>query len=389
MAIPLSYNIRSLKVRWASTVVAILGIAGSVGVFVAMLSLARGFKATLVSSGSRDNAIIRRAGATSEMESAITVDQIRVVEDATGIKRGPQGVLVSPEVVVVAAFPLKSSGTDANVQVRGVSPVVLQVRESVKMIQGRFFQPGLNELIVGKNANRSYSNLDLGSTIKFGGGTWTVVGIFDAGGSAFDSEVWCDTNVLNQVYKRPQNIFQSATVKLTSPDAFNAFKDALTADPRLTVQVDREIEYYEKQSRQLTTLITVLGAIIAAVMGIGAVFGALNTMYSAVSERAREIATMRALGFGSGSVVTSFVFESLCIAFIGGALGCIAVLPLNGLTTGAMNWQTFSHLAFAFKITPALLLGGIVFSLMMGLIGGVPPAMRAARQTISVALREL
>ena len=389
MAIPLSYNVRSLRVRWASTVVAVLGIAGSVGVFVAMLSLARGFQATLISSGSPTNAIVRRAGATSEMESAVNLEQLRVIEVAAGVARDTQGPIVSPEVVVVGAFPLKASGTDANVQVRGVSPRVLAVRDTVKVIEGRFFQPGLQELVVGRNARNSYSNLNLGDTVKFGGGTWKVVGVFDAGGSAFDSEVWCDTNVLNQVYQRPQNIFQSVTVKLASANALTQFKDALTADPRVTVQVDREIDYYEKQSRMLTTLITVLGAIIASVMGVGAIFGALNTMYSAVAERSREIATMRAIGFGSGSVVTSFLFEALCIAFIGGAVGCLAVLPLNGLTTGAMNWQTFSHLAFAFKITPVLLAEGIVFALVMGIIGGVPPAMRAARQTISVALREL
>ena len=389
MAIPLSYNIRSLRVRWASTVVALLGIAGSVGVFVAMLSLAHGFKATLVSSGSPGNALVRRAGSTSEMESSISLDQVRVVADAPGVARNQQGPLISPEVVVIAAFPLKSSGTDANVQVRGVSPQVLAVRSSVKMLQGRLFESGRNELIVGRNAVHSYSNLDLGSSVRFGGGTWTVVGVFDAGGSAFDSEVWCDTAVLQQVFQRPQNIFQAVTVKLTSPAALTQFKDSLSSDPRVTLQIDREIDYYEKQSRGLTTLITVLGSIIAAIMGVGAIFGALNTMYSAVSERSREIATMRAIGFGSTSVVTSFVFEALCIAFIGGALGCLAVLPLNGLTTGAMNWQTFSHLAFAFKITPILMAGGIIFALIMGIIGGVPPALRAARQTISVALREL
>jgi putative ABC transport system permease protein len=184
-------------------------------------------------------------------------------------------------------------------------------------------------------------------------------------------------------------MFQSATARLTSPDALTGFKDALTSDPRVTVQIDREIEYYAKQSRQLTTLITVLGSIVAVVMGIGAVFGALNTMYSAVSERSREIATLRALGFGSGSVVVSFVLESLCIALVGGLLGCIVVLPLNGLTTGTINWQTFSHLAFAFRVTPDLLAMGIAFALLMGLIGGVPPAVRAARAQIAFALREL
>lgn len=389
MAIPLTYNLRSLKVRWSSTVVAVLGIAGTVGVFVAMLSLAQGFKATLVASGSARNAIVRRAGATSEMESVIGLDQVRVIQDAPGVERGSVGPLVSPEVVVIAAFPLKSSGTDANVQVRGVSPKVLSVRDSAKIVGGRFFQPGLAELVVGRNVARSYVGFELGKTVRFGGGSWVVVGVFDAGGSAFDSELWCDANVLNQVYQRPQNLFQSVTVRLASPDALTIFKDALTADPRVTVQVDREVDYYEKQSRQLTTLITVLGTIVALVMGIGAVFGALNTMYSAVVERAREIATMRAVGFSIGSVVMSFIFEALCIAFVGGLLGCAAVLPLNNLTTGTMNWQTFSHLAFAFRVTPLLLASGLVFALLMGLVGGVPPAIRAARQRISVALREL
>ena len=389
MAIPLTYNLRSLKVRWTSTVVAVLGIAGTVGVFVAMLSLAQGFKATLVASGSQHNAIVRRAGATSEMESVMQLDQVRIIEDAPGVELGSGGPLVSPEVVVIAAFPLKSSGTDANVQVRGVSPKVLAVRDSARIIAGRFFQPGLAELVVGRNVAHSYVGFELGKTVRFGGGTWTVVGVFDAGGSAFDSELWCDANVLNQVFQRPQNIFQSVTVRLTSPDALTRFKDALTSDPRVTVQVDREVDYYEKQSRQLTTLITVLGTIVALVMGIGAVFGALNTMYSAVTERSREIATMRAVGFGVGSVVLSFIFEALCIAFVGGLLGCLAVLPLNNLTTGTINWQTFSHLAFAFRVTPFLLGSGVIFALLMGLVGGVPPAIRAARQRIAVALREL
>ncbi len=389
MAIPLIYNIRSLRARWTSAVVAVLGIAGTVGVFVAMLSLARGFEATLVASGSPLNAIVRRAGATSEMDSGITLDQMRVIEDAPGVERAGGVLLVSAEVVVVAGFPLKGRDTDGNAQVRGVSPRALAVRPTVKIVAGRFFEPGLTELVVGRNVAGAYVGLDLGKTIRFGGGTWTVVGVFDAGGTAFDSELWCDANVLKQVYQRPQNLFQSATVRLASPDTLTPFKDALTADPRLTVQVDREVEYYAKQSRQLTTLIRVLGSIVAAVMGVGAVFGALNTMYSAVAERAREIATMRALGFGSASVVVSFVVEALCIALVGGGLGCLVVLPLNGLTTGTINWQTFSHLAFAFQITPLLLAGGLAFALLMGLVGGVPPAIRAARARIAVALREL
>lgn len=389
MAIPLSYNLRSLRARWSSTIVAVIGIAGTVAVFVAMLALAKGFKATLVSSGSPLNALIRRAGATSEMESAVTLDQVKVIEDAPGVARDNVGALVSPEVVVVAAFPLQSTGTDANVQVRGVSAKVLAVRDNIKMSAGRFFQPGLNELVIGRNVAESYAGFGLGRMVKFGGGTWTVVGVFDAGGSAFDSEVWCDANNLSQVYQRPQNIYQSVTVHLTSADAFTKFKDSLTADPRLTLQVDREIEYYEKQSRMISTLIVTLGSLVAAIMAIGAVLGALNTMYSAVAERSREIATMRAVGFGAGAVVLSFVFEAICIALIGGVVGCLAVLPINGLTTGTMNWQTFSRLAFAFQVTPELIAAGMVFSLFMGVVGGVPPAVRAARSTIAVALREM
>lgn len=389
MAIPLAYNLNSLRVRWTSAVVAVLGIAGTVGVFVAMLSMARGFKSTLVSSGSPRNAIVLRGGATAEMESGISLDQERIIEDAPGVARGASGPLVSPEVVVIAAFPLKATGTDANVQVRGLSPKALEVRDNIKVVAGRFFRPGLNELVVGRNVASTYAGFELGRTVNFGGGAWTVVGTFDAGGSAFDSEIWCDANVLDAVYKRPPNVFQSVTARLTSPEALTGFKDALASDPRLTVQASRERDYYDKQSRAITTLIQVLGTMVALVMGVGAVLGALNTMYSAVAERSREIATMRALGFGVGSVVTSFVFEALCIALLGGALGCLGVLPLNGFTTGTMNWQTFSHLAFAFRITPALLLGGLIFALLMGLAGGVPPAIRAARARVAVALREM
>jgi putative ABC transport system permease protein len=389
MAIPIIYNLRSVRARWTSAIVAVLGIAGTVGVFVAMLSLARGFRATLVSSGSEDNAIVMRAGATSEMMSGVTLDSVKILQDEPGVARLNGEPLVTSEVVVVAPFPLRTTGTDANVQVRGVSPHVLTVRRNVKIIQGRMFQPGLSELIVGRYAMNSYSGLTLGNHVRFGGGEWAIVGIFDAGGSAFDSEVWCDSHILADVYKRPNNIFQSVTVHLTSPDAFQNFKDAVSKDPRLDVDVSREIDYYAKQSQTFTRMITVLGGLVAAVMGIGAVFGALNTMYSAVSERGREIAVMRALGFGAVAVVFSFLMEALLISFVGGAIGCVAVLPLNGFTTGAMNWQTFSHMAFAFAVTPDLLLGGIIFALIMGAAGGLLPAVHAAVRPISAALRSL
>ena len=389
MAIPLIYNVRSVRARWTSTIVAVLGIAGTVGVFVAMLSLAHGFKATLVASGSPGNALVLRAGSPSEMMGGVTLESVKVIQDAPGIARDSNGPLVTQEVVGVMPIPLISTGTDANVQVRGVSANVLDIRKFVQIVQGRMFKAGVSELVVGRNASKTYSGLTLGNTIDFAGGRWQVVGVFDAGGSAFDSEIWTDSHVLNDILKRPANIFQSVTVHLESPDSFRAFKDALTSDPRLNVDVTREVDYYAKQSTTMTTLITVLGGLVAAIMAIGAVFGALNTMYSAVSERGREIATMRALGFNASSVVFSFLVEALLISFIGGVIGCLVVLPLNGLTTSTMNFQTFSNLAFAFKITPDLLMKGIFFALAMGVIGGLLPAVRAASLPVATALREL
>jgi putative ABC transport system permease protein len=387
--VPVSYNFRSIRARWTSTIVAVLGIAGTVGVFVAMLSLAKGFRATLVASGSPGNALVMRAGSSSEMMGGITLDSVRIIQDAPGVARDASGPLVTQEVVGVVPFPLISTGTDANVQIRGVSPNVLNIRKFVKISQGRMFQPGLDELVVGKNANRTYAGLTLDNTVNFAGGRWKVVGVFDAGGSAFDSEVWCDSKILNQVLLRPPNIYQSATVHLTSPADFQKFKDSVTTDPRLNVDTMREIDYYAKQSTTMTRLITVLGGIVAAIMAVGAIFGALNTMYSAVSERGREIATMRALGFSNLNVLLSFLFEALMISIVGGILGCLAVLPLNGLTTETMNFQTFSNLAFAFKITFDLLLMGVLFALVMGVLGGLLPAIRASVRPVAVALREL
>jgi len=389
VAIPIVYNLRSVRARWTSAIVAVLGIAGTVGVFVAMLSLAHGFKATLVSSGSEDNAIIVRAGATSELTSGVALDSVKIIQDAPGIARGSEGPLVTPEVIIVAPIPLISTGTDANVQVRGVSKNVLEIRRQIRMIEGRMFTPGLAEIVVGRNANKSYSGLTVGNTISLGSVRWKIVGIFDAGGSSFDSEVWADAHLLGPAYNRGENNFQSVTVRLASPDSLKQLGDALTRDPRLNVDVTREIDYYSKQSNRLTLLITRLGGLVAAIMAIGAVFGALNTMYSAVAERGREIATMRALGFGGPAVVFSFVLEALLISFVGGVLGCLAVLRLNGYTVGAMNLQTFSHVNFAFTITAELLIQGIVFALLMGVLGGLFPAIRAASLPISHALREL
>jgi putative ABC transport system permease protein len=324
------------------------------------------------------------------MMGGISLDSVKNIQDKPGVARDGNGApLVTQEVVGVMPFPLISTGTDANVQVRGVSPNVLGIRTFVKVAQGRMFKPGLSELVVGKNAASTYKGLKLDNVVDFGGGHWKVVGIFDAGGSAFDSEVWCDSKILNEVLKRPDNIFQSATIHLTSPAAFQEFKDAVTKDPQLNLDVTTEVDYYAKQSTTMTTLIKVLGGLVAAIMAIGAIFGALNTMYSAVAERGREIATMRAVGFGGGSVVFSFLIEALLISIVGGVLGCLAVLPLNGYTTQTLNFQTFSSLAFAFKITFDLLVWGVVFAAVMGVLGGLPPAIRAASRPVASTLRAL
>jgi putative ABC transport system permease protein len=389
MALPLVYNLESVRVRWRSTLVAVLGIAGSVGVFVAMLGLAKGFEAALVTSGSPGNAMIRRAGATAEVDSLVNLEDLRVIEDAPEVQRGSDGPLVSPEIVVIAALPLLKTGTDANVQVRGVTTRALAVHEGVRMARGRFFRPGLYEVVAGGEATLSYRGLALGETLRVGGSDFTVVGILDGGGSAFDSEVWCDADVLGPTYQRSRGIYQSAVARLVSADALEGLRTRLLADPRMRVQVDRETDYYAKASQMLTGLILGLGSLVAAVMGVGAVFSALNTMYSAVAERSREIATIRAVGFGAGAVVLSFLVEALLIALVGGIVGCLAVLPVNGLTTSTMNFQTFSHLAFAFRITPPLLGLGLLFAVGMGLAGGLPPAIRAARLPITVALRDL
>jgi putative ABC transport system permease protein len=390
MAIPLAYNLRSVRARWASSVVAVLGIAGTVAVFVAMLALARGFRAAIVSSGLPQNAIVQQGGSDSEMTSALTIDSVRVVEDAPQVaRRGAEEPLVSPEVVVIAALPLRETGSDANVQMRGVSPRVLAVRDNVRVAQGRFLRPGLYEIVVGANAARAYKGLDLGASVRIGPGTWTIVGIFDAGGSAFDSEIWADADAVNGNYQRPPGVYQSVTARLRSPEQFAAFEGLLERDPRLQVQVQREPEYYAAQSQIVTTLITVLGGLVAMVMGLGAVLAALNTMYAAVAERSREIAVLRALGFRRGSVVLSFLVEALWIAAIGGLFGCLVVLPVNGITTGTINWQTFSHLSFAFRITPDLLALGLAFALLMGIVGGLPPAIRAARSNVAATIRAL
>lgn len=389
MAIPLVYNFESVRARWRTTVVAVLGIAGTVGVFVAMLALAQGFEAALTSSGDPQNAIVRRQGANSEVDSVVTLNQLRALEDAPEVARDEKGPLISPEVVVMVVLPLREEGREANAQVRGVRARALAVHRGVRVVEGRFPQPGLQEVIVGRNAALSYAGAEVGSKLKLGGSEWEVVGVMDSGGSAFDSELWCDASLLGATFQRPAGVHQSVTLRLASPGSLAPLRERMKDDPRLQCQVESETEYYARASQVMTGFILSLGTIVAAVMGLGAVFAALNTMYSAVAERAREIATLRALGFGGGSVVLSFLLESLLVSLAGGILGCLAVLPLNGLTTATLNFQSFSRLSFAFRVSPALLGLGLAFALLMGLVGGVPPAIRAARLPVAAALRDL
>jgi len=388
--IPISYNIRSIKARFTSTIVSIIGIAGVVTVFLGMLALANGFRQTMIASGSPDNAIICRAGSTSEMSSSVSLDEFKIIRDMPEVRRDNAGnALATAELVVIIPLKMKATGTEANVQVRGISGDPALVRNNVKLREGRMFESGKPELVIGSEAYKLYDQTDVGSELKIGGRTWTVVGIFDAGGTAFDSEVWSDSVLIAETFNRPTNYYSSVTVKLASNVDVRSFDDRLKADPRLNLSAQSEVAYYSEKSQMMANLITTLGYLIVSVMGFGAVFAALNTMSSTISARGREIATLRSLGFSRSSIVVSFVIESVMIALLGGILGCILVLPVNGYQASTMNWGTFSHLGFSLKLTYSMMISGLVFAAVMGLIGGLLPATHAARKPIVNALREM
>lgn len=382
-------GLRTIGQRLGSSLATIFGVMGVVGVLIVVLSIGEGFRRALVASGSDDTALVLRSGSDSEMTSGLLRDQTRIIAEAPGVLRGPQGPVASAELYVVVDVPKRSTGTDANVPLRGVQPAAFQVRDEVEIVEGRVFQPGRNEIIVGKSAASEFAGLEVGNKKRWGGVEWTVTGIFEAGGGLSESEIWCDVGVLQPAYRRGST-FQAVYAKLESAEAFDSFKDNLTTDPRLDVKVTRESEYYEAQSRTLHSIIKGLGFFIGLVMAIGATFGALNTMYSAVATRTREVATLRALGFGAGPVVISILAEALFLALVGGALGAaVAYLGFNGFRTATMNWSSFSQVAFQFAVTPPLIALGTVFALVIGLIGGLFPAIRAARMPVATALREL
>ncbi len=383
------FGLLSIAQRQGSVAAAMIGIAGVVAVLVGVLSMGVGFQRALQCSGAPDAAIVLRSGAESEMVSGLLRGSTRLVADAPGVARTDEGPLASAELYVLINLPKRSTGTDANVPMRGVEHAAIRVRDKLHIQGGRMFEWGRNEVIIGVGAASEFSGLNLGSNLRVGQREWPIVGVFSAGGGTAESEIWTDASVLQSAYKRGDT-FQSVHVKLSSPEAFQEFKDALTTDPRLNVKVLRQTEYYAQQSTAVTRLIRTLGYLIAFLMAIGAVFGALNTMYSSVSARTREIATLRALGFGSGAVVISVMIESLTLALIGGAVGAVvAYLTFNGLHTSTMNWNSFSQVTFAFAVTPELLAQGVLWSVFIGLIGGLFPALRCARLPIAAALREL
>jgi putative ABC transport system permease protein len=382
-------NLRTIPQRLGSSGVAIIGIAGVVVVLVSVLSIASGFTAAMSEAGSPSRAMVMRSGADSEMTSGVSGTDSDLIRQAPGIRRDGQTALASSELYVIIDLPKISTGSPANVPMRGIGPQTLAVRDNASIVEGRMLEFGTNEVVVGRGASAQFQGLTLGSEIRSGQNSWSVVGIFEADGGVNETEIWCDVRVLQGAYRRG-NTYQLVVARLDSSDTFDTFRDWLTANPQLNVQVRRETEYYAQQSRALSSLIQTVGFGIAALMGIGAVFGAILTMYTAVSTRSREIATLRALGFNASSVVVSVMAESLALAAIGGLIGgVIAFLAFNGYQTSTMNFQTFSQVAFAFRVTPALLLLGLIYALLMGLVGGLFPALRAARLPIPAALREL
>jgi putative ABC transport system permease protein len=383
-------NIRSMRERIGSSTVAVVGIAGVVLVFVAVLSIAEGVAATMKSSGDPNTAMILRSGSDTEMTSGMLGDHVNVIKDAPGIARDADGrPLASPELFVIVDHPLKRGGSAANVPLRGITPEAFKVHGGVKIIQGRNIEFGKNEIIAGKAAARQFAGLDVGASLKWGENTWQLVGIFEDGGSVSESELWCDVKILQPAYRRG-NSYQSVYAKLASPDSFQQLKDSLTTNPQLTVSAIRAPEYYAQQTLTLQGIIKTIGGIIAILMGVGAIFGAVNTMYTAVASRTREIATLRALGFGSVPVVVSVLAEAALLSLVGGLIGgAIAWAAFDGYQTATMNFQSFSQIAFAFAVTPKLLGMALVYALMMGLVGGLLPAIRAARLPVVTALREL
>jgi putative ABC transport system permease protein len=382
-------NLRNLPARLGTSLVAVVGIGGVVAVLVSLLSMGEGFRAALELSGRDDVALVLRGGSSDELSSAFGREEVSVITAAPGLAQDARGAIASPEFYTIVDLPMRSTGTAANVPFRGVTLRAPEVREGFRIVAGRMFAPGKDEVIVGRGAFAQFGNVDLGRVVTWGSHQWRVVGVFEAGGSVSESEVWADLTVLQGVYRRGNSV-QVVRVRLSSPAAIDGLERWLDADPRIDPSVRSEREFYADQSRILITMIRYVGTTIALLMGIGAVFAALNTMYSAVSSRTREIATLRALGFGTAPVIVSVLLEAVALGLLGGVVGGVLVyLGLNGYQASTLNWASFSQVTFAFTVTPGLLVTGVVYSLILGLVGGLLPALRAARLPVTTGLREL
>ena len=382
-------NLRNLPRRVGSSVVAVIGVAAVVLVFAAVLSMAKGFERTMISAGSDDTAIIMRSGSTSELNSGISNDQALLIANAPGVLKDGDSAVISAELYVVVDVKKKSTNTDANVPFRGVQSGAFEVRDNVTVIEGRMFDTGKNQIIVGRAAQQEFAGLDTGSTIRFGQTEWQIVGAFEAQGSVSESELWTDVRVLQNAYRRG-NFFQSVRVKLQGAGSLQELEAALEADPRIDPDVMSEKEYYSGQAAPLSRFIKLLGYPLTILMSIGAVFGALNSMYSSVSARGKEIATLRALGFGPISILCSTMIESTLLALVGGIVGgAVAFLVFNGFQVSTLNGASFSQVVFDFAVTPELLIDGLYAALIIGAFGGLFPALRAARLPVAQALREL
>jgi ABC-type antimicrobial peptide transport system permease subunit len=388
VAIPISYNIRNVFQRPVSTLTTALGVGLTVSIFIGALALASGFQAALIKSGSNNNAMALRKGADSEISSGITRDQASILRALPDVAFGRDGrPLVSADLVVVTNKPRLGQPGSSNLTVRGIDPASLALRPQIKITAGRMFQPGSDEVMVGERISKRFANCGIGDRIRFQQRDFSVVGHFTADGASFESEIWGDNAVLMPALQR-DNVFQSVTFRLTDPKRFEALEKQLEADPRLGIQLRRESEFYSSQSELLGNIIRFMGVFITAIMAVGAVFGAMNTMYAAVGSRTREIATLLVLGFTPVSVMLSFMIESVILALFGGLIGCLLVLPINGIVTSTTNFSSFSELAFAFRVTPPALVAGLVFAGLMGLVGGFLPSLRAARQPLATSLRE-
>jgi ABC-type lipoprotein release transport system permease subunit len=388
MAIPLSYNVRNVRVRWQLTLLAISGIALVVAVFAVLMSMSEGFKAALRSTGRPDNAIVVQRGSSSEMTSGvpladrnmIMVDE-RVARDASGQP------LASWEMVVVIGLPRITDGQPANVTLRAVTPRAFEVRGGIKVVEGRSFTPGLDEVIVGRKLTKRIAGLAIGQDVKYQQKLFKIVGLFESEGAAFESEIWGDFDTFSAIFQRGAGS-NSLVLRMKDPATIPELDKFIRAQPQMQLQALSERRYYEEQAGQLSKALSALANFVALVMGIGAVFGAINTMYAIVSARTREIGTLRALGFSRRSILTSFLIESVILALIGGAIGCLLAFPMNGFSTGTGQTQSFSEIAFNFRITPGIVLVGMAFAIVMGVLGGLLPALRGARMPITSALRE-